>query len=91
MNAIYSSNLKTAILVFSDLRGRASPLGPPRQHERDEEGFGIAVGNTYSHSFGYVETATRSAGMRIIAIERGAMRMERKHPLPTMFLVIGKS
>ncbi len=60
-------------------------------HERDEEGFGIAVGNTYSHSFGYVETATRSAGMRIIAIERGAMRMERKHPLPTMFLVIGKS
>lgn len=60
-------------------------------HERDEEGFGIAAGDTYSHSFGYVETTARASGLRIIAIERGAMRMERKHPLPTMFLVLGKS
>lgn len=60
-------------------------------HERSASGFGIAVGDTYSHSFEHVETAARAAGLRIMAIERGAMRMEQKQPLPTMFLVLGKS
>lgn len=60
-------------------------------HERDGGGFGIAVGDTYSHSFEHVETAARAAGFEIMAIERGAMRMEQKQPLPTLFLVLGKS
>lgn len=59
-------------------------------HERAAGEFGIAVGDTYSHSLGHVERAAYQAGLQVTAIERGAMRMERKQPLPTMFLVFGK-
>lgn len=59
-------------------------------HEQGEGDFGIVEGETYSHSWAYVERVARAAGLGFKGLERGAMRVEKKTPLPTLFLVFGK-
>ena len=59
-------------------------------HEQSEGDFGIIGGETYSHSAGYVGRVARAAGLIIERLERGAMREEKKRPLPTVFLILRK-
>lgn len=60
-------------------------------HEQEHGDFGIVAGETYSHSEAYVRRIANAAGLRIERIERGAMREEKKQPLPTLFLVLKKT
>jgi predicted TPR repeat methyltransferase len=78
---------------FSAVAGALVPGGrlALTVHEQEHGDFGIVVGETYSHSEAYVRRVATTAGLRIERIERGAMRDEKKLPLPTLFLVLRKT
>lgn len=78
---------------FLSISPRLSPGGVLAMtvHEQEADGFGLVMGETYSHSQSHVAAAAGAAGLRIRATERGAMREENKKPLPTLFLVLEKT
>jgi predicted TPR repeat methyltransferase len=59
-------------------------------HEQAEGDFAIVEGETYSHSEAYLHRVAVAAGLAIEQQTRGAMREEKKRPLPTLFLVLRK-
>jgi predicted TPR repeat methyltransferase len=60
-------------------------------HEQRDGDFGIVDGETYSHSEAYVRRSANAVGLEIQNLKRGAMREERKQPLPTLFMVLRKT
>ncbi|MDA1308634.1 MAG: methyltransferase domain-containing protein [Proteobacteria bacterium] len=59
-------------------------------HEQADGDFAIVDGETYSHSEAYLHHLAGAAGLVIEQQTRGAMREEKKQPLPTLFLVLKK-
>jgi predicted TPR repeat methyltransferase len=59
-------------------------------HEQAEGHFGMLEGETYSHSEAYLHRVAGAAGLVIEKQTRGAMREEKKQPLPTLFLILRK-
>jgi predicted TPR repeat methyltransferase len=59
-------------------------------HEQADGDFAIVGSETYSHSEAYLHRVAGAAGLAIEQQTRGAMREEKKRPLPTLFLVLRK-
>lgn len=59
-----------------------------RQHR---DGFGLSDIGTYQHRRTYVERTARRAGLAISKVDAGAMRLEDKRPLPTLYYVLAKA
>ena len=56
--------------------------------ERGRAGFGLGAGGRFAHSEAYLRAAARAAGLRVVALDRGVLRLQRGAPVAGIYAAL---